>query len=95
MKPAWPSSLPNGARRANAPSFLEAIHDPGEVQARDPRSSSLALLKQYSSMSNEEKAVMGYDDAFVNRIAQNYRTLTSLQGSLGTATSGGGILSYL
>jgi hypothetical protein len=52
--------------------------------------------KQYSTMSDEEKAVMGYDGAFVNRIAQNYRTLTSLQGTLGsTPSTGGGILSYL
>jgi hypothetical protein len=78
----------------NRTSILAALN--GSQSGSDPRSSSLALLKQYSTMSNEEKAVMGYDDAFVNRIAQNYRTLTSLQGSLGSATSaGGGILSYL
>jgi hypothetical protein len=78
----------------NRTSILAALN--GSQSGSDPRSSSLALLKQYSSMSDEEKAVMGYDDAFVNRIAQSYRTLTSLQGSLGSATSaGGGILSYL
>ena len=78
----------------NRTSILATLN--GSQSGSDPRSASLALLKQYSTMSNEEKAVMGYDDAFVNRIAQNYRTLTSLQGSLGSATStGGGILSYL
>jgi hypothetical protein len=78
----------------NRTSILAALN--GSQSGSDPRSSSLALLKQYSSMSDEEKSVMGYDDAFVNRVAQSYRTLTSLQGSLGTATStGGGILSYL
>jgi hypothetical protein len=78
----------------NRTSILAALN--GSQSGSDLRSSSLALLKQYSGMSDEEKSVMGYDDAFVNRIAQNYRTLTSLQGSLGTATSaGGGILSYL
>jgi hypothetical protein len=78
----------------NRTSILAALN--GSQSGSDPRSSSLALLKQYSTMSDEEKSVMGYDDAFVNRVAQSYRTLTSLQGSLGTATStGGGILSYL
>jgi hypothetical protein len=78
----------------NRTSILAALN--GSQSGGDPRSGSLALLKQYSSMSDEEKAVMGYDKAFVDRITQNYRTLTSLQGSLGTTTStGGGILSYL
>ena len=78
----------------NRTSILAALN--GSQSGSDPRSSSLALLKQYSGMSDEEKAVMGYDKAFVDRVAQNYRTLTSLQGSLGSATStGGGILSYL
>ena len=27
---------------------------------------------------------MGYTDAFANRIAQNYRTLTTLQGATGS-----------
>jgi hypothetical protein len=78
----------------NRTSILAALN--GSQSGSDPRNSSLALLKQYSGMSDEEKAVMGYDKAFVDRVAQNYRTLTSLQGSLGTTTStGGGILSYL
>lgn len=78
----------------NRTSILATLN--GSQSGSDPRSSSLALLKQYSTMSDEEKSVMGYDKAFVDRITQNYRTLTSLQGSLGTTTSAsGGILSYL
>jgi hypothetical protein len=78
----------------NRTSILATLN--GSQSGSDPRSSSLALLKQYSTMSDEEKAVMGYDKTFVDRITQNYRTLTSLQGSLGTTTSAsGGILSYL
>jgi hypothetical protein len=78
----------------NRTSILAALN--GSQSGSDPRSSSLALLKQYASMSAEERSVMGYDKAFVDRITQNYRTLTSLQGSLGTTTSaGGGVLSYL
>jgi len=78
----------------NRTSILVTLN--GSQSGSDPRSSSLALLKQYSTMSDEEKAAMGYDKAFVDRITQNYRTLTSLQGSLGTTTSAsGGILSYL
>ena len=78
----------------NRASILATLN--GSQSGSDPRSSSLALLKQYSTMSDEEKAVMGYDKAFVDRITQNYRTLTSLQGSLGTTTSAsGGLLAYL
>jgi len=78
----------------NRTSILATLN--GSQSGSDPRSSSLALLKQYSTMSDEEKSVMGYDKAFVDRITQNYRTLTSLQGSLGTTTSAnGGILSYI
>lgn len=78
----------------NRTSILAALN--GSQSGSDPRSASLALLKQYSTMSDEEKSVMGYDKAFVDRITQNYRTLTSLQGALGTTTSAsGGILSYL
>ena len=78
----------------NRTSILAALN--GSKSGSDPRSSSLALLKQYSGMSDEEKAVMGYNDAFIARISQSYRTLTSLQGSLGsTSTAGSSILSYL
>ena len=40
-------------------------------------------------MSDEEKSVMGYTDSFVERIAQNYRTLTSLQSAIGSSSATG------
>jgi hypothetical protein len=66
----------------NRASILEALN--GSQSSGDTRSSSLALLKQITAMSDEEKSAMGYTDAFVGRIAQNYRTLTSLQGAIGS-----------
>jgi hypothetical protein len=66
----------------NRASILEAMN--GSQKSGDPRSGSLALLKQIAAMSDEEKSVMGYTDAFVSRISQNYRTLTSLQGAIGS-----------
>lgn len=54
----------------------------GSQSSGDSRSTSLALLKQIAAMSDQEKSVMGYTDAFVGRIAQNYRT--SLQGAIGS-----------
>jgi hypothetical protein len=53
--------------------------------------SSQALLQQYSSMSAEEKKVLGFTDDYANKIAQNYRTMSSIQNSLG---SGSGLTSY-
>lgn len=53
--------------------------------------SSQALLQQYSSMSAEEKKVLGFTDDYASKIAQNYRTMSSLQNSLG---SGSGLTSY-
>ena len=76
----------------NRASILEALN--GSQSSGDTRGASLALLKQISGMSDEEKSVMGYTDAFVNRIAQNYRTLTSLQGAVGS-NSTMGLLSQL
>ena len=67
----------------NRASILEALNG-SQKSGGDTRSSSLALLKQIAGMSDEEKSVMGYTDAFVSRIAQNYRTLTSLQGAIGS-----------
>lgn len=67
------------------------------VKAFDPKTgggamaSSQALLQQYSSMSAEEKKVLGFTDDYANKIAQNYRTMSSLQNSLG---SGSGLTSY-
>ena len=66
----------------NRASILEALN--GSQSGGNTSNASLALLKQIGGMSDEEKSVMGYTDAFVDRIAQNYRTLTSLQGAVGS-----------
>ena len=66
----------------NRTSILEALN--GSQSGGNTSNASLALLKQIGGMSDEEKSVMGYTDAFVDRIAQNYRTLTSLQGTIGS-----------
>jgi hypothetical protein len=50
-----------------------------------------ALLQQYSTMSAEEKKVLGFTDEFANRIMQNYRAMSSLQNSVG---SGAGLTAY-
>lgn len=70
----------------NRASILEALNG-SQKSGGDTRSTSLALLKQIAAMSEEEKSVMGYTDAFVSRIAQNYQTLTSLQGATGSNTA--------
>jgi hypothetical protein len=59
--------------------------------------SSQALLQQYSSMSAEEKKVLGFSDDYANKIAQNYRAMSSVQSSLGSGSgsSSGGLASYL
>jgi hypothetical protein len=67
------------------------------LNAFDPKTgggamaSSQALLQQYSSMSAEEKKVLGFTDDYASKIAQNYRTMSSIQNTLG---SGSGLASY-
>jgi len=55
------------------------------------KASTQALLQQYSTMSAEEKKVLGFTDDFANRIMQNYRAMSSLQNSL---SSGAGLTAY-
>jgi hypothetical protein len=63
------------------------------LNAFDPKTgggamaSSQALLQQYSTMSAEEKKVLGFTGDFANKIAQNYRTMSSIQNSLGSSSS--------
>ena len=70
----------------------------GVLNAFDPNAgggaqgSTLALLQQYSTMSAEEKQVLGFTDDFANKIMQNYRSMSSIQNSLGSAT---GMAAYL
>jgi hypothetical protein len=69
----------------------------GVLNAFDPgsggglKASTQALLQQYSTMSAEEKKVLGFTDDFANRIMQNYRAMSSLQNSVG---SGAGLTAY-
>jgi hypothetical protein len=77
----------------NRASILATLN--GSQSGGDARSASLALLKQYAGMSDEEKSVMGYTDAFASRIAQNYRTLTALQGAAGSNSTTMSLLSNL
>jgi hypothetical protein len=62
----------------------------GVLNAFDPggglKASTQALLQQYSTMSAEEKKVLGFTDNFANRIMQNYRAMSSLQNSVGSGT---------
>ena len=69
----------------------------GVLNAFDPgsggglKASTQALLQQYSTMSAEEKKVLGFTDEFANKIMQNYRAMWSLQNSVG---SGAGLTAY-
>jgi hypothetical protein len=56
------------------------------------KASTVALLQQYSTMSAEEKQVLGFTDDFANKVMQNYRTMSSMQNSLGSTT---GMAAYL
>ncbi len=59
--------------------------------------SSQALLQQYSTMSAEEKKVLGFTDDFASKIAQNYRAMSSIQNSLGSSSGSSpsaGLASY-
>jgi hypothetical protein len=71
----------------------------GVLNAFDPgsggglKASTQALLQQYSTMSAEEKKVLGFTDEFANKIMQNYRAMSSLQNSVGSG-SGAGLTAY-
>jgi hypothetical protein len=56
------------------------------------KASTVALLQQYSTMSAEEKQVLGFTDDFANKVMQNYRSMSSIQNSLGSNT---GMAAYL
>jgi hypothetical protein len=75
----------------NRSSILKAFDPAGGGGAQG---SSLALLQQYASMSPEERSVLGVTDDFATKIAQNYRTMSSIQSSFGSS-SGGGLAAYL
>jgi hypothetical protein len=70
----------------------------GLVKAFNPsggggaQASSMALLQQYAGMSAEERSVLGFTNDFANKIAANYRTVSSIQNSV---NSGAGLAAYL
>ena len=72
-------------------SMLNAFDPSGGGGAQ---ASSMALLQQYASMSPEERSVLGFTDDFANKIAQNYRTMLSIQSSFGSGSSAG-LAAYL
>ena len=58
---------------------------------------SLAMIKQYASMSAEERSVLGVTNDVMNRLVQSYKSATTVQSSLSSLLSGGtgtGISSY-
>lgn len=69
----------------NRASILSAF-DPTQ-NGGDPQDASLALLVQYSNMSDAEKSALGYTDAYKNQILQSYRTIASLQSFNASATT--------
>ena len=66
-------------------SILSAF-DPNQ-NGGDPQNAGLALLVQYSNMSDAEKSALGYTDAYKNQILQSYRTIASLQNLNTSATT--------
>lgn len=75
-------------------SSLLSAFDPTSSSGGGPQASGVALMQQYSSMSSEEKAVLGVSDSYASKIAQSYRTVMSIQNSLG-GSAAGGLMSYL
>lgn len=47
---------------------------------------SLALIKQYSSMSTEEKSALGVTDDVMGRLVQNYRRSVSIQNTFSSGS---------
>jgi hypothetical protein len=73
--------------RRTRTSLLSALNS---SNSSNPSAGSLAMIKQYSSMSAEERSVLGVTDDVMNRLVQNYKSLTSIQNSfssmLGTSS---------
>jgi hypothetical protein len=59
-------------------SLLEALNS---GNGSDVRTSSLAMIRQYTNMSSEEKSVLGVTDQVLNRLAQTYQKVTTLQNT--------------
>lgn len=69
--------------------LLEALNS---GSGSDASAGSLAMIKQYATMSAEEKAVLGVTEPLMNRLVQNHQSLLSVQNALSRNT---GISAYL
>ncbi|MDC7786526.1 hypothetical protein PQJ75_05285 [Rhodoplanes sp. TEM] len=58
----------------------------------DPAARSVALIRQYSSMSAEERAVLGFGESFTDNVLKNYRTVTSIQNMVDAMNASTGSL---
>ncbi|MFL9825412.1 hypothetical protein [Rhodoplanes sp. SY1] len=58
----------------------------------DPAARSVALIRQYSSMSAEEKALLGFSESFTDNVLKNYRTVSSIQSMVDAMGSSTGSL---
>jgi len=75
----------------NRLNLLSAINS---ANGSDPSAGSLAMIKQYASMSAEEKSALGVTEQVMDRLVRGYNSLLSVQSGLssGSAT---GISAYL
>ncbi len=69
--------------------LLEALNS---GSGSDASAGSLAMIKQYATMSAEEKAVLGVTEPLMNRLVQNHQNLLSVQNALSRS---GGMSAYL
>ncbi|MGH6789953.1 MAG: hypothetical protein ACRECC_09760 [Pseudolabrys sp.] len=62
----------------NRTSILSALSQTS-TDANGVGSGALAMLQQYTAMSDEEKSALGLTDKFASGLVQNYRTMQSIQ----------------
>lgn len=74
-------------RRTRA-NILGTLNSSGDSSSSGPA----GLIQNYLNMSDEEKQVLGVTDDVTNKLIQSYRTMLSVQGTLG---GGGGLATYL
>ncbi len=68
--------------------ILGTMNSSGDSQSSGPG----GLIQSYLNMSDEEKQVLGVTDDVTNKLIQNYKTMMSVQNTLG---SGSGLAAYL
>lgn len=68
--------------------MLGTMNSSGDSQSSGPG----GMIQNYLNMSDEEKQVLGVTDDVTNNLIQSYRTMLSVQNTLG---SGGGLAAYL